>query len=105
MSEINPSVSLKRIVNYAVFVYGPIFLDIKYKNRVQQAPYLHCNVEEKVRVEKAYQDKGFMAPHESVLLALALRGSSLWSSSHRSETSGNSHLGEQPWHSSCQGIF
>ena len=80
MSDETPTPALVRIVNYIVFVYGPVFLAIKHKNRVQQAPYHlvqeislvreHCTEEEKMVVHKAIQDNGFMAHHESVLLAL-----------------------------------
>ena len=67
-------------MNYIIFVYAPIFLDIRRYNRVQNAPYhlvkeiqlvtRHCNQEEQNRVFKAVQDNGFMAHHESVLLAM-----------------------------------
>jgi hypothetical protein len=80
MSEESPSPALRRIVNYIVFVYGPVFLDIRRLHRVQNAPahlvkeillvQKHCTAEEKVKVLKAVQDNGFMAHHESVLLAL-----------------------------------
>ena len=80
LSEEDPSPALQRIVNFIVFVYGPVFLDIRHKSRVQQAPNhlvkeimlikQHCTEEEKVKVCKAVQDNGFMAHHESVLLSL-----------------------------------
>ena len=80
MSEENPSPALYRIVHFVVFVYGPVFLSIKHKNRVQEAPHHlvreislvreHCNEVEKRLTQKAIQDNGFMAHHESVLLSL-----------------------------------
>ena len=80
MSEENPSPALYRIVHFVVFVYGPVFLSIKHKNRVQEAPHHlvreislvreHCNEEEKRLTQKAIQDNGFMAHHKSVLLSL-----------------------------------
>ena len=84
MSEENPSPALYRIVHFVVFVYGHVFLHIKHKNRVQEAPHHlvreislvrpslreHCNEEEKRLTQKAIQDNGFMAHHESVLLSL-----------------------------------
>ena len=114
LSEANPSQSLLRIVNYIIFVYAPIFLDIRHYNRVQNAPYHlvkeiqlvrnHCNEEEQASVLKAVQDNGFMAHYESVLLAL------LGSEDKAEREEGQRlilhirSLGEQKWPKKSHGI-
>lgn len=114
LSEPNPSQSLLRIVNYIVNIYAPIFLDIRHQNKVQNAPYhlvkelelvrTNCNQEEQMRVLKAVQDNGFMAHHESVLLAML-------GSEERSEREEGvktilkiRSLGEQKWPKKSHGI-
>ena len=101
-------------MNYIINVYAPIFLDIRHHNRVQSAPYhlvkeiqlvkSHCNQEEQEKVFKAVQDNGFMAHHESVLLALL-------GSEERSEREEGVRiifkirsLGEQKWPKKCLDI-
>ena len=114
MSEENPSPALYRIVNYTVNVYGPVYLDIKRLNRVQQAPYhlvkeiglvnKYCSNEEKVVVQKAIQDNGFMAHHESVLLALLGSSDRLDRKFAVELILEIRDLGEQPWPDKAHGI-
>lgn len=114
MSEENPSYALIRINHYIVNVYGIVYLEVRHKSRVQQAPYHlvkeitlvreHCNEEEQKRVHKAIQDNGFMSHHESVLLALL-------GSSDRSDRKFAVELiieirglGDMPWPAKCHKI-
>ena len=102
------------MTHYEVFVYGPVFLGICHKDRVQQVPLHivkeislvleHCRKVEKPIVQKAIQDNGCLAPHKSVLLAFL--GSEVRNDrKFAMEIKLNiPELGDLPWPAKCHGI-
>ena len=80
LSEENPSFELTRVVNYLVYVWAEVFLMVKHRNSMVQAPRVlllevmltkkHCTNPESALLADSLSFNGQMAHHESILLAM-----------------------------------